>query len=135
MKKIFNLTKQNGYIAFTSLLVISAITTVILISSVLISVTTSKNSLSFKKSQEAEVAANGCLENALLRLKFDNNYNNETLTVSQTTCTISISGVGANKTVNIEAVINDPPSYYQAIQASVKVKGNGISLTSYQKTF
>jgi hypothetical protein len=128
-------TSQKGYIAFTSLLVISAITTTILISSVLISVTVAKNALSYKKGQETKISADGCLENAMLRLQLDNTYSGETLVVGNTSCSITVSGVGANKTVNIESVITGPPNYSKGIQAGVSVKGTGISITSYQQTF
>lgn len=135
MKLLNKLSNQKGYIAFTSLLVISAITTTILISSVLISVTTAKNSLSFKKGLETKIAGDGCLENALLRLQLDDSYSGETLVVGNVSCTITVSGAGANKTVNIVSTISGPPSYTKGIQADVSVKGTGVSITSYQETF
>ena len=89
--------------------------------------------LSAKKGQETLVASNGCLENALLRIKLDSNYSGESLNIGNSSCTISVAGSATQKTIDIVTILSGVPSYTRSIQAVVEIEGTGLSLTNYQE--
>lgn len=124
---------RGGFIAFTSLLIISAVALSIAASISLLGVDEAKSSLSFKKGQEAVKLAEGCLEESLLRLRDNATYSGGSLNLGDGSCTISISGTGANKTITIEATITEPSNYIKNLSATVKRIGNSINLLTWQE--
>jgi len=124
---------KKGFIAFTSLLVISAVALAIATSISLLGITEAKSSLDFKKGQEVLKIAEGCLEESLLRLRDDVNYTTGSLNLSGGSCNITVSGAGANRTISITATIPGPPSYTKNLSATVKRAGNSINLLTWQE--
>ena len=130
-------TKQNnknhGYIAFSSLLVISVVALAISISVALQGVTESQASLTFKKGKEALMAANGCAEETLLRLRNDVNYTGGSLILGDADCIVIVSGTGADRTISITSTISDPPDYVKHLELTVKRAGNSINILTFQE--
>lgn len=124
---------QQGFIAFTSLLVVSAVTLAIAASISLLGIGEANTSLGFKKGQEALKVAEGCAEEALLRLRDNANYADSSLNVGNGSCNISISGTGRDRTINITATIFGPPNYVKKIQVTAKRAGSSINLISWQE--
>ena len=124
----------NGFIAFTSLLIISAVALAIAASISLLGVDEAKSSLSFKKGQESLKLAEGCLEEALIRLRDDNDYTGGSLNLGDGSCTIGVSGEGNDRTITIQSTISDPPDYIKNLSATVKLTGNSIKLVTWQET-
>lgn len=128
-----NLNNQSGFIAFTSILVISAVVLAIATSISLIGVGAAKNSLDFKKGQEALKLAEGCAEESLLRLRDDVNYVGGGLNVDSGSCTISVSGSGSDRVIDVEATITGPPFFVKKLRLTVMRTGNSINLTDWQE--
>lgn len=122
---------NNGFVALVSLLVISAAVLVISTSISLLGVGESKASLDFKKGQETLKVAEGCAEEALLRLRDNASYTGGSLNVGDGSCTISISGTGADRTITITASISGPPQYTRKVQVTIKRAGNSINIISW----
>jgi len=122
-----------GFIAFTSLLVISVVTLAIAVSISLLGISEANVSLGFKKGQETLKVAEGCAEEALLRLRDNANYTDSSLNVGSGSCNISISGTGSDRTIDITATISGPPDYVKKIQITAKRAGNSINLVSWQE--
>lgn len=81
---------MRGYIAFSSLLVISAVVLAAAVSVSLLSLSESQMGYSVRKGEQAFFFVEGCLEEALLRAKRDSSYNGGVLNFPEGQCTINI---------------------------------------------
>jgi hypothetical protein len=124
---------QMGFVALTTMLVISAVALAASISISLIGVSRVKNSLDFKKGQETLKIAEGCAEAALLGLRDDVDYSGGSLIIGNGTCTIGISGAGSNRTIDVEATISDSSTYVKRLQLTVVRTGNSINIITWKQ--
>jgi len=129
-KKYIN---QDGFVAFTSLLVISTIVFFIAISVPILGITEANNSLSYARSSAAFRMAESCNDEALFRLRDDANYSGGSLTFNSGNCTISVSGAGSNKTIDVVASLSEPPNFVRRTQMTVKRTGNSINILTWQE--
>ena len=131
------MTNQKGFIALISLIIIAAATLIIGISVNLLSVSESQMGLTFKKGQEAFMVAESCLEEALIQLRDDVNYDPDgaQVTIDEITCdSIDVTGTGANRTIMVSASASDDfGSFTKKIQADVKRTGNSITVESWSE--
>ena len=84
-----------------------------------------------KKGEEVGALADGCMDNALQRLRFDINYTGETLSAGGGSCIISAVANGNDRIVTVGASIGN---YYQGLTASVTLNGNVVALNSWQES-
>jgi len=124
---------QTGFIAFTSLIVIAAVALAISTSVALMGIDSAKGSLSLSKSQETSAIAKSCLEEALVRLRDDTNYSGGNLSVGNGSCTVTVSGTGADRTITSVGTIAGPPTYIKTIQVVIKKAGGSINVLSWQE--
>lgn len=129
----YKLQANEGFIALISVLIISAVTVAIVLSIPLLGITESRSALGFKKGQEVLKIAEGCVEEALLRLRDKANYSGGSLNVGDGSCTISISGTGSDRTVDITATLSVPPDYVKKLQITAKRIGNSINIVTWQE--
>ena len=126
--KMKNIVVQSGFIALTSLLIISALALSIAVSISLLGVGEAKNSLDYKKGQEALYVAYGCLEEALLQLKTDSTYSGGSLPLGNGTCNILVSVFGDNNVIDVEAEISGTPRFVKRLQVSAKRANDHITV-------
>ena len=137
MRRVFDRTNfsvgrgRNGYIAFTSILVISIVALMISTSISLLGIGESKSALDYKKGQETLVIAESCAEEALLRLRNDDTYLGGSLNLGGGSCTINIENVDDNFTIDIQAEIAGPPNYVKRIQVEAVRAGNSMNIISW----
>lgn len=128
-----NSFSHEGLIAFTSLLIISAVALGISVSIVLLGIGEAGSSLAYKKGQETLKIAEACAEEALLRLRDNVTYSGGTLNVGDGSCTMSISGSGSIRTIDIVATITGPPRFVKSIRVTARRLGNSISITGWNE--
>lgn len=124
---------QSGLVAITSLLIISVMVLSVAISISLLGLGSAQNSLSYKKGVEALKIAESCIEEGLLRLRDDGNYSGGTLQVEAGSCTIVVSDVGSNRTLDVTGQVPGPPMYERSIQVTVRRMGTSINLLTWQE--
>lgn len=124
---------KSGFIALTSILIIAAVILAISVSVPLLAIEEGKSALSFKKGRETLKIAEGCIEEAMLRLRDNANYTGGSLTVGDGSCTITVSGTGVNRTIDVEASITTPVDYIRNIRVAVKRVGNSINVLTWQE--
>lgn len=124
---------EQGLVAITSLLIISAVVLSVAISVSLLGVGGAQNSLTYKKGVETLKIAESCVEEGLLRLRDDVNYSGGTLQVGGGSCTIMVSGTGSNRTLNVTGRLPGPPSYERSIEVTVRRAGKSINLVTWQE--
>ncbi len=122
----------SGFVTFTSLLIISAVTIAIVMSISLLGVDEAKSSLDVKRAFETLKIADGCGEEALYRLKNDPNYAGGLLIVGDGECTINISPSGVGRTINISAQLTEA-NFVKKIEVSVEVMGGGLVVNSWKQ--
>lgn len=83
-----------------------------------------------KKGQEVSVMADGCMDNALQRLKLDVNYSGETLSVNGGSCIISVAVIGNGRTITVDA---SSGNYNQGLIVDITLSGNIIAINSWQE--
>lgn len=126
--------REAGFMALTSLLVISGITLAIAVSVSILGVNESRNSLDIKKGLEADKIAVSCAEEALYRLKQNVNYSGSTLLVGDGECTISVSGAGNDKTITVEGKVETNLLYRRRLTIVTRRGGGGIVVRSWTQT-
>ena len=82
------------------------------------------------QSAEALAVAEGCAQEALLRLARDNSYAGATLSVGDGTCTIVVSDVSGNKEVVTTGTVN---RWEHTITISVDVSGSSLTILSWRQ--
>ena len=130
----FHFQLESGFIAFTSLLIISAAALAIAVSISFLGIGEAKSSLDFKKGQEVLKIAESGAEEALLRLRDNARYTDGTLNLGDGSCTINVSGSGSEKTIAISATIPGTPQYVRKLKVIAKRVGNSINLTGWEET-
>lgn len=126
--------KRSGFIALVSVIIIMVVVIVFLASSQNVSTQGLNSTLSRRLSTEARFVAQSCYEDTLILLKSDSDYTGGELNIADGFCTISVSGAGQTKTIQITAnTLND---YYVLIDAQVQLIENGetseIQVQSFQ---
>lgn len=126
--------RYKASIALISILVITGFTLLLALTMSEVNSTRSLSSLNTSTQNESLYGAEGCLEEALLRLEEDPSFTSETLTFSiGKTCTITATGTNPI-TVNVEMNYD---TYMENYSAQVTLVQNGsannIHLTSWEE--
>lgn len=110
MKKIRNTTDQSGQVAFITVIVISAVVIAIGTAINLVGIGEAQMGSKHEQSTESLLVAESCLDEAFLRLQWDDSYGGTgdiTIDVGDDSCTLSISGSGNTRTVQAEAQVEE----------------------------
>lgn len=129
----FDFMKKNGYIAFTSILIVSAVALLISVSMSILGIDEAKSSLTYKKGQETLKIAEGCLEEALIRIRDDVFYTSGSLNLPDGSCTINVSANGSEKTIDIVAVISGNPGYEKHLLVLTEFSAGDVVIKSWQE--
>ncbi|KKQ25941.1 MAG: hypothetical protein US62_C0024G0007 [Candidatus Woesebacteria bacterium GW2011_GWA1_37_8] len=125
MKKIKN---QKGYIALSSVLIVSALVILIGVSTSLLSVNDLLSSFSNKKSNEVVDLTESCVEDVLLKLNEENVINNGTINLPGQVCNVTInSHTGNDWDFTVDA---NKESFYQSVRVSA-TRGSTVTISSW----
>lgn len=124
-----------GFVALTTVLVVSAVVLFVTISISLLGVDEARSSLDYKKGQETLLIAEGCAEEALIRLRSDSSYvgTATALTVGNGNCTIVVTGTLPDKNITIQAEIPGQPIYRKRLSVDVKVAAGSVNIVSWSE--
>jgi len=78
-----------------------------------------------QKGEEAFSVADGCMEEALERMRPTTNYTGASLNVSNGSCTITVTG---SNPYTIAVVASTTDSYYKKIESNISVSSNVITI-------
>jgi hypothetical protein len=124
MKNAFS----SGYIAITTAVMISVVMVLLAISLSSLSLYGRTNGLAASLKSKTQFAAQGCLEDALLKLSLNNGYSgNESATIQldgeSVSCTIApLSSEGTNKVIKVQSTIN-------SLTTNLKLKVDAATLS------
>lgn len=122
--------KRKGYVALSSLLVISAVVLMVVISASLLSLSEGQMGDSVRKGEEAFFFVEGCLEEALLRARDSSVYEGGVLNLPDGQCTIDIIKDDGNWTVTASG---SKDGYQRSVEAQIRRGCDQIELISWQE--
>jgi len=108
---------EKGYLAISSILIISAVVLAVTISVSYLSIGEGQAALSQLKGEESRALIEGCLEDALSRFRKDPFYSGGTIVYPEGTCYVFASVNGSTYTFTAYNGISVP--YYRLYQVSV----------------
>ena len=122
--------RKSGYVALSSILVISAVILTISISVALLSVSETQLSLGEKKKEETVDLVEACVEDALLELNNSGSVSS-TITLPEGSCSVTIdSQSGYDWTFTISGSVD---SHTKNIQVSA-TRNTTVTITSWKET-
>ncbi|MBU2524841.1 hypothetical protein KKG71_06640 [Patescibacteria group bacterium] len=98
-------------------IIISAVTMLIAYSATITGVEESITGLHQSKALEIFSATDGCMEEAIIKIKNSSTYTGESLTIGDVSCTITVSGSGTSRILNITSTMEG--LYTREIEADV----------------
>ncbi len=116
MKNIIK--NQKGAAILISMILISAVILTIALSLGVSSISENQINMYQSKTNQMLLNLDACGEEALTQLNRNNSYTGESLTIDDTSCTISVAGSGATRTISIAAT-ND--IYSKDLQINVTI--------------
>jgi len=134
---MFNLTKNHhsskGYIALTTVLILTAVMLIIVLGLNLNAISESKIAISEEASQKAFYLATACAEDAIRKLKDDINYaGNETIAIGAESCFIeTVEGSGnTNRVVKTQSTVGE---HTRKIKVEIATVNPDTAITSWQE--
>lgn len=121
---------DNGFIALSTVLIISAVALSVAISVSLLSLSEAQSSFTLMKGEDALQFVEGCAEDALLKAQADASYNGGSISRPEGTCTISITKLGNTWTMTATTTNQQ---YKRTIEAVFQRLPTGITLTSWRE--
>ena len=98
---------EKGYVTLISILVIGAVGLSIATSLVLLGLGSSRTSFALEQGNQAKALANACAEEALQKVwDLDSYVGTGSLTLGQGSCTYSVSGAAAPKTITVSGMVD-----------------------------
>jgi len=117
-------TRKNttgGFAALLTIIIVSASSFLMAYSASMLGLGELDLGYTAQKGSEALTVADGCLEEALYRLRLDVDYGGGTVTSGLSSCTISVSGSGLDRTIAIAADIES--TFYKHLEVEVTLSG------------
>lgn len=123
--------KNKGFIALSLIIIVLAVTLITGSSVALLSIGEVQSSFTLSKSEETLAFVEGCMEDALLRLRSNTlAVGASTITRPEGSCLISASQVGIVWTINATNLTSD---YKRTIQVVVTRNPTGLIITSWRE--
>ncbi len=128
MKKIAQNTK--GFAVLLVILIVSATITILAVGMGLSAINENQITLYHGQSIKLSMLLDACADEALIQLNRDNNYTGETLNIQEKSCIISVSGTGAERSIDISANIG---KHSKNLHIDVTISPT-FTITSWQET-
>ncbi|MEK7643551.1 MAG: hypothetical protein AAB372_03860 [Patescibacteria group bacterium] len=90
-----------------------------------------ENGITYTGEQRMIAMTEGCMEEALLRLRRSATYTGGTLQITGGSCTISVTGAGSNRTITTTARMAGTSPYCRQIESQVTRTGFTITLGTW----
>jgi len=121
---------QIGAVALISILIVMAVTLAVALSINLASISELKMGFAESKSATSLAGADACIDEALIRLTWDDTYTGGTLDLSGNSCIIGIQGSGDSRTIHTTSTVD---ILIRKIKVAVDMSGENLSITSWQE--
>lgn len=109
---------NRGFVAISVVITITALLSVLLVNLTLIGITAVQTSGTRLAGIQVKTYAEGCVDEALLQLKRDPEYNGDTIEQGRFSCTITVIGSENTRTI---AVVGTGDTTYHNLEISVQL--------------
>lgn len=124
------MNQQKGYIATITVLVLLVVVVALVTTVALLSIGEAQGSLALTKGEDTLQFVEGCMEDALLKVRQSPTYSGGTITRPEGTCSITTSKSGNTWTVTATTTATN---YVRTIQVVATRTGQGVTLTSWKE--
>ena len=121
---------MRGFIALSTVLIISAVALVIITTVSLLSINELQSSFSLFSGEDNLTFVEGCVEDYLLKIRASSSYSGGTITRPEGTCAITINSGNPNWDITVS---EQGTTYQRRIQVIFTRSSTGISLTSWKE--
>lgn len=125
---------MRGFVAITTVLILSTVVVAIAASVTLLSIGEAQSSLSLYKGEDNLSLVEGCVEDVMLKIRVNSSYNGNSITRPEGTCAITYNPGGTGP-VNWDISITTPSTtpYQRQIRVIFVRNPTGITLTSWKE--
>lgn len=120
---------KKGFIALSSILIISAVVLIISVSVSMLSIGEGQSGLALYKGEDNLNFVEGCMEDALLKARANVNYSGGNITRPEGACVVVVSKVGSTWTMTTTS----STTFYKRTIQTVFTRANSITITSWKE--
>lgn len=121
---------QQGYIALLTTLIVLAVALVTVGSVSLLSIGEAESGLALSKGESSLQFVEGCMEDAILKVKTNANYSGGTITHPEGKCVITVTKNGS--TYTLTSTTDNTVQYKRVVQVTL-TRTNSISINSWKE--
>ncbi len=121
---------QKGFVAVTTVLVIVSVILAVSTSIALLSVGEAQSSLVLFKGEDNLTLIEGCVEDMMLKVRSNSSFASGTISRPEGTCTITVNAGNPNWDVT---VTSQTTTYQRKIQVKFTKGSSGLTLTSWKE--
>jgi hypothetical protein len=125
-----NFKSEKGIIALLTIIIIGFTTLTMALSSSFIGLGELNSGFTNIKGNKAMVLTEGCLEEALNKLRLNSGYSGESLVFKKGSCIISVSSNLNDRTILVEGQLEN---YYKKIEVDLTLNNNQININSWEE--
>lgn len=129
MNKIVDKKLKKGYVALSIVLILTAVILGITVTVAQLGIGEGQSSLSLSKGEDVLNFVEGCMEDALLKLRSNISYSGGSITRPEGTCSITVTTAGPLYTIT---ATTGTTTYKRTVQAVV-TRTSAIILTSWKE--
>ena len=122
--------RRNGAMLLLVVLIMGSTALLIAMSTALNGIGEMDMGLGDAQSAEALAIADGCAQEALLRLSRASSYTGAVLSVGDGSCTIAVSDVGGDKDITVTSILD---RWERVLSIRVRVSGSRITILSWRQ--
>lgn len=137
MRKLFQqLKNQKGFVTIATAVIIFFTTLMLALSVQFAGIGVLQTGYLNNLSAQAYSLADGCVEEAMLRLTTDDTYAGGTVTAGDDYCTITVTGAGATRTITSMSTVNNVVNREIMVDVTVTDMGgwNDVVMTDWMET-
>lgn len=123
--------KQKGVSAIITIVILSVAGLIMAYSAVILGLGELEMGYNLQQGGETLAIADGCMEEALRRIRVDSSYSGDTLNLGDGSCIISVAGSDSSRTIT---VISSIGNYNKKIESNISLSGSGkITIDSWEE--
>lgn len=122
--------RSRGFMAITTVLIISAVVLLIAITVSLTGVNEGQTSFAVDNGEQNLALVEGCAEDYLLKIRANSSFTASNITRPEGTCSITINVGNPNWDITVSSTNSD---YQRKVQVKFTRSSSGITLTSWQE--
>ncbi len=130
IKKKHKIQQEKGIATLLIIVIIGAAVLIMAFSSSILGLGDLNMAYTAQKGKEAFYIADGCVEEALRRLKIDSLYTGDSLNLGSGSCIISIESAGDSRDILIIGEVDD---YQKRLEINATISNGIISINSWEE--